>query len=161
MVFEVGPLLAFWIPEHMSGKQLVVDVEILRLGRTGWWIGIPGTFEVDFEDDGVAVSEVVTRQQHCHDIRINVERNKAHPVCENFVLDDRGVVVDIDMFDCNRGNLGKENTAQSVRDGRVDSDKIEVYRPARNTLDLNLEVLCFQTRIGEYYMDGPASCAPA
>lgn len=44
---------------------------------------------------------------------------------EDLVLNDRGVVVDEDVFDGKGGDFGKENAAKGVGDGGIDADKRE------------------------------------
>lgn len=42
---------------------------------------------------------------------------------EDFVLDDGGVVVDVDEFDCKGRDFGEEDTAEGVGEGGIDANE--------------------------------------
>ena len=44
-------------------------------------------------------------------------------MCEEFVLDNGGIIQDKDIFNSDSRNFGKENAAKSVRDGGVEADE--------------------------------------
>ena len=44
---------------------------------------------------------------------------------EDFVLDNGGIVMYKDVFNCDSRNFGKENAAKSVCDGGVEADERE------------------------------------
>lgn len=54
-----------------------------------------------------------------------VEGDEAQPVRENLVLDDGGVVLDIDVLDGERRDLGDEDAPESVGERGVDADERE------------------------------------
>lgn len=53
------------------------------------------------------------------------KRNQAQSLCENFVLNDRGVVVDEDELDGEGGHLRHENAAEGVCDRGIEADQGE------------------------------------
>lgn len=60
---------------------------------------------------------------------------------QNFVLDYGGVVVNVDYIDSECGNLGDENSAESVCYGGVNADKRELRLKLFVLVPLNLEAL--------------------
>lgn len=55
----------------------------------------------------------------------SVERDKPQPVCEHLVLDHGGVVLDVDVLDGERRDLGDEDAAKGVSQRGVDADEGE------------------------------------
>lgn len=60
---------------------------------------------------------------------------------EDFVLDDRSVVVDEDVFDGEGGDFGKQDAAKSVGDGSVDTDQGEAGVERFEFVELDVEGL--------------------
>ena len=46
-------------------------------------------------------------------------------MCEHFILHERGIVEDEDLFDGERGDLGEEDAAEGIGDGGVNADERE------------------------------------
>lgn len=53
------------------------------------------------------------------------QRNEAEALGENFVRDDRGVVVDVDFLNGEGGDFGEENAAEGVGEGCIEADERE------------------------------------
>jgi hypothetical protein len=51
-----------------------------------------------------------------------LEGDEAEAVGEDLVLDDRGVVLDVDVLNGEGGDFGEEDAAEGVGDGGVDAD---------------------------------------
>lgn len=62
-------------------------------------------------------------------------------MCEHFVLDDGGVLVDVDVFDGERRDLGEEDAAEGVGDAGVDADEGEGEVEGFRGVELDFEVL--------------------
>ena len=60
---------------------------------------------------------------------------------EDFVGHDGGVVVDVDVFDREGGDLGKEDAAEGVGDGGVDIDEGEGGFEGEVAVELDLKGL--------------------
>lgn len=60
---------------------------------------------------------------------------------EDFILDDGGVVVDVDEFNGEGGDFGEEDAAEGVGEGSVDADKGEGGVEGCVLVELNVEVL--------------------
>lgn len=58
---------------------------------------------------------------------------------EDFVLDDRGVVVNKDGLDSETGNLGDHDPAEGIGDGGVDADEGELGLELVVLVELDLE----------------------
>jgi len=65
---------------------------------------------------------------------------------ENLVLDDGGVVVDVDLLDGDSWHFRDHDTSDGIGDGRVDSDEIELAGGVGDGVDLDLEVLLAERR---------------
>ena len=63
---------------------------------------------------------------------------------EDFILDDRGVVPHIDMFNRYAWDFRDHDSSKSIGDGGVNADQVKVNRPVREALYLNFEILCFR-----------------
>jgi hypothetical protein len=62
-------------------------------------------------------------------------------VGENFVLDDGGVLVNEDVFDCEGGDLGEEYAAECVCDRGIDACERERSVVGAVGVELDIEVL--------------------
>jgi hypothetical protein len=62
-------------------------------------------------------------------------------VGEHFVLNDGGVLVDEDVFDCKRGDLGEEDSPESVCNGGVEAGEGEGSVMGLVCVKLYIEVL--------------------
>lgn len=137
----------------------MVDVQLVRVGRAFWCSGITLACNVNAKDEGVAVGWGVFGTGFGeHEGGVDVQRDEADTVCEDFVDDDGGVVPDVDVLNGNRGYLfsslasflqedevwtylSHHNPPKRIRNRRVHTDKIKVYRMLRQSLNLHFKVL--------------------
>lgn len=94
----------------------------------------PPALEVEREADavlvrlGLVVGEVlvlVVPGQPAEGVAAAAEGDQAEAVGEDFVLDDGGVLVDVDVFDGEGGDLGDEDAAEGVGERGVDAGEGE------------------------------------
>jgi hypothetical protein len=62
-------------------------------------------------------------------------------VGEDLILDDRRVVLDVDLLKRHRRDLGDHDAPEGVGDGRVDADEVELALGRGDAVNLDLEVL--------------------
>lgn len=96
---------------------------------------VPRAFDVQLQHQGVVVGRVagvgillgspLERLQPIEALDAALQWHQAEPVGEHFVLDDGGVVPDVDGLDGDGGDFGDEDAAEGVGDGGVDADEGE------------------------------------
>ncbi len=96
---------------------------------------VPRTFHVQLQHQGIIVGRFagvgiflrspLERLQPVEALDAALQWHQAEPVGEHFVLDDGGVVPDVDGLDGDGGDLGDEDAAEGVGDGGVDADEGE------------------------------------
>ncbi len=127
VVAEQGGLFSFRTPYQMRGEEFRVYVEILGLCCTGAGLGVASAFELDVEDYGVVVGgRVVARGAHLHGFWVHIEGNEADALRKDFVLDDGGVVPDVDVLDGHGRHLSDHDPAECIGDGGVDADEVKI-----------------------------------
>ncbi|KAI6761915.1 hypothetical protein HG531_002468 [Fusarium graminearum] len=111
---------------------IVVRLERVVLGRRS--VLVDGTCHIKLEADRVPVEATCIRivtslwllvplEEVVQTLATTLEGNKAKSVGENLVLNNGGVVLDVDVLDGEGRNLGEEDTAESVCERGVDPDK--------------------------------------
>lgn len=111
---------------------IVVRLERVVLGRRS--VLVDGTCHIKLEADRVPVEAACIRivtslwllvplEEVVQTLATTLEGNKAKSVGENLVLNNGGVVLDVDVLDGEGRNLGEEDTAESVCERGVDPDK--------------------------------------
>jgi hypothetical protein len=84
----------------------VVEVKLIRIGRTFRCILSPSTRDLKTEDESVSVRRsCVDALFHFEHVRIHIQWYETDTVRENLVYDDCGVVPYIDVFNGNSRNL--------------------------------------------------------
>lgn len=133
------------------GVDVRILVEFAGVSLLGIRVGVLGTFDVQAQDDGVviggtaAIGIVVGRLlEPAHPVDAlhgTLEGNQTQTLCENLILNDRGVVVDEDVFDGDAGHLSHENATEGIGNGGVDSDEREGGFESLVAVEVDLEIL--------------------
>lgn len=121
-------------------KDNVLGVDVRVVVRLGWvllvrvGVGVGRTRHVELEPDRVVVETtrvlvagigglLVPLEKALQALAPALEGYQAQAVGEHLVLDHRGIVVDEDVFNRQRGDLGNENTAEGVGKGGIETDE--------------------------------------
>jgi len=125
----------------------MVCLERVVLGRRG--ILVDGTRHIELKTNGVVVKAagirvftslwlLVPLEEVMQTFAATFEGNKTKAVGEDLVLNDGGVVFDVDILDSECRNLGEHDTTESVCERGIDSNErerreelvvlVEVYR---------------------------------
>lgn len=141
---------------NIFGVDVRILVELAGIIFLRVRVGVLGTFDVQAQDDGVVVGGVAAigivvggllEPAHPVDaLHGTLEGNQTQTLCENLILDDRGVVVDENVFDGDAGHLGHENTTEGVGNGGVDSDEREGGFETLVAVEVDLEILFAKKR---------------
>lgn len=65
-----------------------------------------------------------------------------------FILDDRGVCLNIDRFDSEGGDFSEEDTAEGIGNGGVDVDEVEFSREGCVAVEFDSEDLVGEVLVG-------------
>ena len=123
-------------------------------------LGFPCACDIQLEYKGVTVGGLVLRVRFEFEVgRIHIQWNQTDALGKDFVLDHGSIVPDVNVFDgdcrdlvydgemkkTSRGRdkanvpyLSYEYPPESVRDGRIDANKVKLDRPLRQSIDLDV-----------------------
>lgn len=129
-------LLAHGDKDNVLGVDVGVVVGLGRVLLVGVGVLVGGARHVELEADGVVVEAagvlvlgvlglLVPPEEVLEALAAALERDQAQAVGEHLVLDDRGVVVDEDILNGQRGDLGDEDAAEGVGERGVEADEGE------------------------------------
>ncbi len=129
-------LIAVGLEDDVAGVDVGVVVRLEGVRLAGVGVLVDGTCDVELELDGIEVEAVlvgiravlgllVPLEKVAETLTAALEGDQAESVCENFILDDRGVVVDVDILNSQRWDLGEEDTSEGVGEGCVEADERE------------------------------------
>lgn len=112
---------------------------------------MPFALHVQLEDNGVVVGvrsllglsrfRLLVPRHVPNSLRAALQRDQAQTVGQHLVLDDGGVLEDVNIFDSQGRQLGDQNTAESVGDGGIDADEGELGLELLVAVELDAEVL--------------------
>lgn len=136
LVREVLGLSARGLEDNVPGVdvRVVVRLQGIRLG----WVGIPvhGAGDVQLQADRVPVEAVgvgilarlgllVPLEEVVQPLLAALEGDEAQPVRQDLILDDGGVVLDVDVLDGEGRDLGEQDATEGVGQRGVDADEGE------------------------------------
>jgi hypothetical protein len=138
----------------------MVDVQLVGVCRAFFCVGITLAGDVYPEDKGVPIGWRVLRTRfRQHEGWVYIQRNEAYSVGQDFIYHHTGVFPEIDVLNSNRRHLYlpldsshsdtttdkthlcNHNPPERIRNRRVHSDQVKVYRVLRKSLDLHLKAL--------------------
>ena len=148
-------LLAQRHPDEVFGVDVVVDVQFIWISLTSYCAlqtaFLPFALCIQPENDGVVVARcaatfvvvggLLVPFQPAQAVVRATEGDQAEAVGEDFVLDDRGVVVDEDVFDGEGGDFGEQDAAEGVCDRGVDAGEGEGGVVGGVGVEVDVEVL--------------------
>ena len=105
-------------PFHALGEDFAVDVEIFGILGIGWGIGILPAPDFELKLQGVFWrAQIVRVLLLVRELSmIGLQWNQSQSVCENLILDERGVVVDVNLFDGHGGDVADQDSpAEEIR----------------------------------------------
>lgn len=99
-------------------------------------VGVAFTFDAKIENDCVLVSALhagdsillvsfYEEGQPSHAFKVSFQGDETQTVCKNFICYDGSIILNIDFFDGEGRDFGKEYTAKGIGDGGIDADEGE------------------------------------
>lgn len=127
-------LAAHWRKDNVLCIDVGVVVGLEGVVLAGGGVRVDGAGDIEVEADGVVVEAagklvlavvglLVPLEERLQALAAALERDQSQAVGEHLILDDGCVVVDEDMFNRQRGDLGDENAAKGVCQRGVDADQ--------------------------------------
>lgn len=144
-------------PQKVTAQHFFMN-EFPRRALLLWRVFIDFTRHVELEDYGILVRRHAGRIAVLEEGWGGVEWYEPNAMCENFVLNDGGVVPNIDVFyghcrylyhalvhvQCPRNSLYLcyHDSPERICNRRIDTDEVKLHRPLRQPFHLHLECLC-------------------
>lgn len=133
---KVPLLLAHGHKDNVPGVDVRVVVRLGRVRLVAVGVLVGGARHVELEAHRVVVEAagvvvlgvgglLVPLEEVLQALAATLEGDQAQAVRQHLVLDHRRVVLDEDVFNRQRGNLGNENAAKGVGDGGIEADERE------------------------------------
>lgn len=76
-----------------------------------------------------------------HERRVDIQRHEPETLRHDFVVYDASIVPHVDVLDGDGWYFCNQNTAESIGDGGVDADEVELDAALREPLYFDFEVL--------------------
>ena len=165
-VVEVLLMSALRLVDHVFGVDVVVEVELIGFRVGGFAVGVVGAFHAEFEDDGVdifwfflltdvgigaegwVVIVVFEAGDGAGFVRHPSETfegagegDETQALGEDFVLDDGGVVLNVDTLDGEGGDFVDHDAPEGVGNGGVHADEGESGFAVVIFVELDPEIL--------------------
>lgn len=136
----------------MPRVDTAVDVFIFWLRGTAVGVGLPRALDLKVEYNGVVICSFHPFKpsfgngfhepfQPFQSFNGTFQRDEAEAMGKDFVCDDGGVVLNVNLFDGQGGNFGEEDATESVGYRGVDTDERENCIMFIVLMELDLEVL--------------------